>query len=280
MKMSGRGFVYTVGKAIAPIAGQLVAIFHLAGGIELVSAYLNLIIGKGSGSGWDKGEQVVAANLLKAGNISEPTIIDCGGNVGEWTREVRVNLGSDRGRWVVIEPQPACIERLRLLPNVEIVEAGAGERASDMVLYSDAETSGTASLHDRADSFMRGRTKTAIQVPIVTIDSIVADKKLDRVDFMKMDIEGHELFALKGAKQSLSSGVIKALSFEFGSGNVNSRTFFRDFWDFLTPLGFQIYRIIPGGRVVRINAYYEDLEFFRGVSNYIAVHSNLQIGSF
>ena len=39
------------------------------------------------------------------------------------------------------------------------------------------------------------------------------------------------LEALKGAANSLASGMIKALAFEFGSGNLNSRTFFRDFWD-------------------------------------------------
>jgi hypothetical protein len=55
---------------------------------------------------------------------------------------------------------------------------------------------------------------------------------------MKMDIEGHELFALRGAKRALARGVIRPLSFEFGTGNINSRTFFRDYWDLLTSVAW------------------------------------------
>jgi hypothetical protein len=87
---------------------------------------------------------------------------------------------------------------------------------------------------------------------------------------MKMDIEGHELFALRGAQRALTSRKIGALSFEFGCGNINSRTFFRDFWNLLNGSGFDIWRIAPGGREVRIIEYYEDLEYFRGATNYVA----------
>ncbi len=56
----------------------------------------------------------------------------------------------------------------------------------------------------------------------------------------------------------------------FGSGNLNSRTFFHDFWDELHPLGYRLQRIGPGGVLLPVDAYYEDLEYFRGVSNYLA----------
>jgi hypothetical protein len=61
------------------------------------------------------------------------------------------------------------------------------------------------------------------------------------------------------------------LTFEFGSGQINSRTFFHDFWDLLQPLGFALRRICPGGRTVPVDEYYEDLEYFRGVTNYLAL---------
>jgi hypothetical protein len=61
------------------------------------------------------------------------------------------------------------------------------------------------------------------------------------------------------------------MSFEFGGGNINSRTYFRDYWDLLTRHGYEIYRILPGGRRLQIVRYDEDMEYFRGVSNYVAV---------
>jgi hypothetical protein len=110
---------------------------------------------------------------------------------------------------------------------------------------------------------------------VVSIDSFMGAHAIQSVDFMKMDIEGHELFALRGAARALARGAIRAMSFEFGSGNINSRTFFRDYWDLLTRHGYEIYRVLPRGRTLRIFRYDEDLEYFRGVSNYVAVWRNV-----
>jgi hypothetical protein len=41
-------------------------------------------------------------------------------------------------------------------------------------------------------------------------------------------------------------------------------------WELLGPLGYDLYRIVPGGRTVKIVHYDETLEFFRGATNYIA----------
>jgi hypothetical protein len=70
---------------------------------------------------------------------------------------------------------------------------------------------------------------------------------------------------------SLRAGTIRALSFEFGLNNIESRTFFRDFWDLLVPFGFSIFRIAPGGNLIQIHEYREELEYFKIVSNYVAV---------
>ena len=111
---------------------------------------------------------------------------------------------------------------------------------------------------------------TTVEVEVSTIDQVIESQTIDFVDFMKMDAKGHELFALRGARQSLASRKIGALSFEFGCGNINSRTFFRDFWELLTGAGFSIWRIAPSGKDVPVRDYYEDAEYFRGATNYVA----------
>jgi FkbM family methyltransferase len=204
----------------------------------------------------------------------EPVVIDCGANYGEWTREVRQRLGSDRGKWVALEPDPSCATILERMDNLEVIQAAVGEQPGLATLYSNQSGSGLASLHERRDTLAQGQEFTLWSVEIVTLDSVIAQRRLNRVDFLKMDIEGHELFALKGMTNALGRGVVRALSFEFGTSNVNSRTFFRDFWELLTPLGFELKRICPGGVIMPIKEYYEDLEFFRGVSNYIGILKN------
>jgi len=157
------------------------------------------------------------------------------------------------------------------IPNSILIPKAVSSKTTQVELYSDSPTSGLASLHQRQESNFKNNKFTSFVVDTITIDEIVSEYNLEYIDFIKIDIEGHELEALKGAGKSLASGIIKALTFEFGSGNLNSRTFFRNFWDLLNPLGYKIYRILPSSQMMPIKEYYEDCEYFRGVSNYLAV---------
>ena len=157
------------------------------------------------------------------------------------------------------------------LPNSILIPKAVSSKPTKVELYTDSPTSGLASLHQRQESYFKNNKFTSFAVDTITIDEIVSEYNLEYIDFIKIDIEGHELEALKGAAKSLASGMIKALAFEFGSGSLNSRTFFRDFWGLLSPLGYKIYRILPSSQMMPIKEYYEDCEYFRGVSNYLAV---------
>jgi FkbM family methyltransferase len=267
MRLNTPGKLNRLGKKITPIWGRIAANARATGFVELTSAYLNCIIGKGAGTGWDKSEELVASRLIHRKN---PVILDIGANKGLWTTEVRRLIG-EQGRWILIEPSTECCVLLRKLNGVEVIETAVGESAGKGTLYTPGNNSGWASLYERHDSFARGLHLEGREVNISTIDEILAKHGIEIVDLAKMDLEGHELFALRGAAQSLKTHRIRALTFEFGAGNVNSRTFFRDFWDLLTGYEYRIQRIYPGGKTVPILEYYEDLEFFRGVTNYVAI---------
>jgi Methyltransferase FkbM domain len=91
---------------------------------------------------------------------------------------------------------------------------------------------------------------------------------------MKLDIEGHELFALRGAKRALSRGRVRALALEFGISNLNSRTFFKDLWDLLRDDGYLVYRLTPGGTLLPVDHYTEELEvFFRWTTWFAALEA-------
>ena len=59
------------------------------------------------------------------------------------------------------------------------------------------------------------------------------------------------------------------VQFEFGGANVDTRTYFQDFWYLLTPMGFRLHRLGPRG-LIEIGAYVEQDEFFT-TTNYFAV---------
>lgn len=252
-------------KWLIPAAARFLSSQRAQVTISLGETAAALLQGKGAGSGWDLDAEVVAAvPFIRAG----ATVFDVGANIGEWSRAVRAHVPDVR--LYLFEPQEACTHHLRI-DGATVVQAAVGESEGCADLHSPSHMAGNASLHDRKDTYFHAQTFTSTRVQVISIDSFMAKHAIQSVDFMKMDIEGHELFALRGASKALSSGAIRAISFEFGSGNINSRTFFHDYWDLLTPYGFKIYRVLPRGRLLPIVRYDEDLEYYRGVSNYFAV---------
>lgn len=54
--------------------------------------------------------------------------------------------------------------------------------------------------------------------------------------------------------------LIKVIQFEFGGANIDSRTYFKDFWKFFYYNNFSLFRITPLG-LLRINNYSESDEY-------------------
>lgn len=267
MRLNTPGTFNRLGKKITPFFGRATANPTLTNFIEMVCAYLNCVVGKGSGSGWDRSEELAASRVIHRPN---PTVLDLGANHGVWTLEMQRLLGTG-GRWILIDAASECCQSMRSIKGVEVIEAAIGERPGKAVFYTPGNASVLGSLYNRQDTCIEGQSMQAREVAVTTVDQILNERGITEVDLLKMDLEGHELFALRGASEALKHGRIRAITFEFGSSNVNSRTYFRDFWDLLTGFQYRIERIRPGGGTARISEYYEDLEYFRGVTNYIAV---------
>ncbi|HEY1185221.1 MAG TPA: FkbM family methyltransferase [Bryobacteraceae bacterium] len=135
---------------------------------------------------------------VKAGDV----VFDCGANVGVFTRTALA-----RGAAVVvsIEPAPATVECLRrnfekeiAAGRVMVVPKGVWSQPSVLELAEgdDGNTTG--------DSFVFGRNqKNKVNVPVTTIDILVGELGLPRVDFIKMDIEGSEKDALRGGAETI-----------------------------------------------------------------------------
>jgi FkbM family methyltransferase len=270
MKPHEQNVFNRVGKTLAKPLSRLVA------GHEdfarLLEAYWCILLGKGAGSGWALDAEINAAKSVI--NNPYPVIFDVGANIGDWSLLMHKSL--PQARIFMFEPQPDCqqIIKDKHIPNAILIPNAVSSTKHTVKLYRTESKSPMASLHQRGDSYSNKNLSTSIDVETTTIDDVVESFSLTGIDFIKMDIEGHELEALNGAARSMERGVIKALSFEFGFPNVNSRTFFRDFWDLLHPLNYQIYRILPSSRLMPVKEYYEDCEYFRGATNYVAVLRN------
>jgi FkbM family methyltransferase len=130
-------------------------------------------------------------------------VLDCGANIGEFTKTA---LRHGARLVVAIEPGPAQVRCIRLNLAQEIADGrvmvypkGVWDHEDTMKLNLNTENAGEDTLIDH------GTNTPFVMVPLTTIDNLVAELKLPRVNFIKMDIEGAEKPALAGAKRTIQS---------------------------------------------------------------------------
>jgi FkbM family methyltransferase len=126
-------------------------------------------------------------------------VIDCGAHVGFF---VRAALKAGAGLVVAIEIAPdnlTCLKRNLAAEissgKVIIYEKGVWDRDDHLDLNINDDNSGADSIVAKGDR--------SIKIALTTLDKIVKELRLQRVDFVKMDIEGSEQNALKGSAKTL-----------------------------------------------------------------------------
>lgn len=219
------------------------------------------------GKGWEP-NLAREVDLVLGALPSPETVIDCGANIGDWSAEVLKRCKPTR--LLLVEPDKGnAVHLRRRFPNLPLVEAALSSEEGVATLFTDKPGSGLASLHNRDLSHVGLSMKRGSTVVTTTLPKVLAEHKISRVDLLKIDVEGHELSVLKGAAPVLDS--IQAIQFEFGGTDVDSRCFFRDFWNLLTA-DFEFYRLSPRG-LLRVRSYREEDETFC-FTNYLCVRSH------
>lgn len=126
---------------------------------------------------------------IKAGDI----VLDCGADYGGVTWRA---LSDGAEKVIAIEIDPAKISSLNRTFAKEIAEGR-------VIVVPLGLWDQDGSLELSGDSVVFERDRVKHRVRVTTLDKIVADLRLPRVDFIAMDIEGAEKPALRGAKNTL-----------------------------------------------------------------------------
>lgn len=147
-------------------------------------------------------------NLIKRIVRPGAIVLDVGDNIGVYTLVMSRCVG-DAGRVYAFEPQPQEFSKLRenvslnRLVNVRLMACALSDQSGAATLYShgaDVANRAASSLRlDRVSSNPISQT-----VELSTIDEIVRAEKVDRLDFLKIDTEGHDFRVLRGAQASIS----------------------------------------------------------------------------
>lgn len=131
--------------------------------------------------------------------------------------------------------------------NFTAVPEGAGETHSMAAIYDYQGDSGSehASMYKGVIEHLHKGKAEEVAIALTTIDEFVAKHDISKIALLKIDTEGHELSVLKGARQTIASGMAEVIQLEFNEMNIISRTFFKDIVDVLP--GYDFYRMLPDG---------------------------------
>ena len=144
--------------------------------------------------------------------------------------------------------------------RVVLNNVGLGSESGKMSIFYDREGSGLTSLYQRDLNHIGVELNQSETIVLTTIDEYCENKRIQKLDFMKVDVEGHELEVFKGARRMLEQSRIHAIQFEFGGCNIDSGTYFKDFWKLLHEQ-YHFYRITQRG-IVHLYRYTESHEQF------------------
>jgi FkbM family methyltransferase len=202
------------------------------------------------------------------------TLFDVGANVGEFTLEILEAFRNKPIQLYAFEPSARTAQQLRArignAPNVHLIPKALSDHAGTAELFFPTGGSSTlASLYQRDLAHINAFFNDKEQIAITTLDLFCEENNIDYIHLLKLDVEGHELGALKGAQRMMDRDAIEVIQFEFGGSNIDSRTYFKDFYQLLS-LKYKIYRIMPYG-LRELASYKEKLEIFQS-ANYLAIH--------
>jgi FkbM family methyltransferase len=194
------------------------------------------------------GESLWMQRNLRDGNL----VLDVGANHGIVSLECSLFVGP-AGKVHAFEPAPGTraylLRHLQIndTDNVSVFGVAVGERMGSARLRIYEEATGIATLSESDPGHV---ADDVIEVETVTLDQHCDTYGIRTVDLLKIDIEGHELFALRGARHILADKRVRAILFEVGdrtcrNANVDPQELLSD----LQRLGYGVYSIKRCGQV-------------------------------
>jgi FkbM family methyltransferase len=235
------------------------------------------LTGMNIGGGTDPGDSgelnalhYIKGKLDSLKDSGDYTIFDVGANIGKYALLLNDVFGNEAE---IHSFEPSLKTYKKLVQNTANkvrgcqYHFGLGDADSRTTLYSNTDESGLASVYKRNLEHFNIDMNQSEEIEIKNLDSFCKEKNINHIHFLKLDVEGHEKKVIEGAKRMIDAGEVDFIQFEFGGCNIDSRTYFQDFY-YLLNERYRIYRIVRDG-IFPVGKYGERYESFL-TTNYLA----------
>jgi len=242
--------------------------------LEKMAQVSHYLMGIGSGGEVSSSGEGAVLQLLARRSGPPYCIFDVGSNKGQFLQMVRDRLPHHDLSIHCFEPGReafgSLVDAAKGDRRVQLNNIGLGSVQEEAVLHYDRSGSRLASLTKRRLGHFGLAFDMSETVRIDTVDNYCSTHGIHRIHLLKIDVEGHELDTVAGAAAMFAEDRIDIVTFEFGGCNIDTRTYFQDFWYFFRDFEFDIYRITPSGYLRPVTTYDEAHEQFRTI-NFVAV---------
>jgi FkbM family methyltransferase len=215
--------------------------------IAIESSFQSIVTGVLLAQGkWFEAEMEFWQDCIQPGM----TIIDVGANVGVYTFSAAQRVGPT-GCVLAVEPFSGCVRcleetcRVNQLDWVKICRGAASDRNGTVCLGLHAASELNQVIEVHSDGVAPNASEQpglqVESVPSFTLDTLMMQERLVRVDVLKIDAEGHELQVLQGSDRLLRQ-FSPVILYENLAGKANSNL---PVAEFLVNLGYQLFRYQP-----------------------------------
>jgi FkbM family methyltransferase len=187
-------------------------------------------------------------NSLQAGH----TFVDVGANIG-WHTLIAASRVSPNGRVFAFEPVSSTFSELQSnidlnrLTNVELYQIGLSDSSGSVDIFANKENdSGGNSMFGTAD-YTRLET-----IQTRRGDEVLMSRGVEQIDLLKVDVEGAEMYVLRGLERYFAEGRIKAMMLEVNGSLLRAAgSSPRELLDFVHGKGFAVADVRNPRQVLR-----------------------------
>lgn len=189
----------------------------------------------------------------------DSVFLDVGANQGEFS--IAAARVVQQGKVIAFEPvseyRARLLENVRLndFGNIQVIAAALGEQEGSLPIYDQQESFTDGTRNEGLPTLFASESRHHARevVSVKRLDDVLGELGVTRVDVIKLDIEGAEWTALRGAVNTITS-CRPTLILEIGRETCRAAGYEPEVLvEWLAKLGYRIEKVTEGGKTLPIN---------------------------